>query len=107
MLRAELSLLILREVSDPRVRLATVTAVHTSPDLQHARVLVSALGSEDERLACIDGLRHARGYLRSKLAASLDLRRTPELVFELDRGAEHAQRITELLEQDHDNHRDS
>ena len=97
-LREELSDLLRREMSDPRVRLAAVSEVHVTPDLRHARVLISTVGEEAEREACIAALRHAAGYLRRQLAARLRLRATPELDFVLDRGAEHSARIAALLE---------
>jgi ribosome-binding factor A len=97
-LRAELSSLIQREMADPRVRLATVTEVHVSPDLRHARVLISTVGEEEEREACVAALRHAAGFLRRQLGSRLRLRATPELDFALDRGAEHSARIAALLE---------
>ena len=103
MLRAEINTLLLREVRDPRVKLATVSRVEVSGDLQHARIAVSVLGSEEEREACVDALKKARGFLRSKLAAKLKrLRSTPELLFELDRAADHNLRISEILD-DFDN----
>ena len=101
LIRAELSDLLLREVRDPRVRLASVTGVETSPDLKRAVVRISVLGEEEQRLAAIDALRHARGFLRTELARRLRTRVTPELVFELDRGAEHSQKISDLLESLH------
>lgn len=98
-IRAELSDLLLRHVRDPRVRLASVTEVEVSPDLRHAVVKVSVLGEEEQRLETIEALRHARGYLRTELARRLRMMRvTPELIFELDRGAEYSQRISEILE---------
>ena len=97
-LRAELSTLILREMQDPRVRLATISGVHVTPDLRRARVSVSVLGEEPTRKAAIDALRHAAGFLRKQLAKRLDMRATPELIFELDRGAEHSIHIASLLE---------
>jgi ribosome-binding factor A len=101
LIRAELSDLLLRSVQDPRIRLASITGVEVSPDLKRAVVRISALGDEDQRLATIDALRHARGFLRSELAKQLRTRNTPELVFELDRGAEHSQKISDLLESLH------
>jgi ribosome-binding factor A len=101
LLRAELSLLLLRDVHDPRVKLVSVTDIDVSPDLRRALIRVSVIGSDEERLASIEGLRHARGFLRSQLAARLELRVTPELIFELDRGAEHSQSISDLLESLH------
>jgi ribosome-binding factor A len=94
----ELNDLLLREVRDPRARLATVSRVEVSADLHHARAFVSLLGSEDERAACLQALRGASGYLRSKLGARLRLRTTPELTFEIDRGPEHSMKIAEILE---------
>jgi ribosome-binding factor A len=94
----ELNDLLLREVRDPRARLATVSRIEVSADLHHARAFVSLLGSEDERAACLAALRGASGFLRSKLGARLRLRVTPELAFEIDRGPEHSMKIAEILE---------
>lgn len=101
LLRAELSDLLLREVHDPRVKLASVTAVEVTSDLRRAVVKISALGNDEERQGTIEGLRHAKGFLRTELAHRLRLRTTPELIFELDRGAEHSQRIADILESLH------
>lgn len=98
LLRAELSDLLLREIHDPRVKLASVTAVEVTPDLRRALVRISVLGDDAQRQEAIDGLRHAKGFLRTELAHRLRTRATPELVFELDRGAEHSQRISDILE---------
>ena len=101
LLRAELSDLLLREVHDPRVKLASVTAVEVTSDLRRAVVKISVLGDDEQRQGTIEGLRHAKGFLRTELAHRLRLRNTPELVFELDRGAEHSQRIADILESLH------
>lgn len=101
-IRAELAQLLLTEVRDHRVKLASVASVRVTSDLSQAYVGVSVLSQdEDERLRAVEGLEHARGFLRSHLARRLDLRLTPELHFELDRGAEHSQRISDLLESLH------
>ncbi|HEX9942557.1 MAG TPA: 30S ribosome-binding factor RbfA [Thermoanaerobaculia bacterium] len=101
LLRAELAELLLREVHDPRVKLASVTEVDVTPDLRRAVVKISALGDEKQRLETLEGLHHARGFLRRELAHRLRLRVTPELAFQLDRGAEHSQQISDLLESLH------
>jgi ribosome-binding factor A len=98
LLRAEISDLILREIQDPRVRLATVSSVNVSPDLRHATVSVSVLGEDESREETVKALHHARGFIRSQLAHRLRLRVVPDLTFQLDRGAEYSQRITDLLE---------
>ncbi len=102
LLRAELADLLLTAVHDPRIKLVTVTEITVTPDLRRSIIKVSALGDDQEREAAVLGLQHARGFLRSELARRLKtLRVTPELVFELDRGAEHSQKISDLLESLH------
>jgi ribosome-binding factor A len=102
LVRAELSDLLLRHVQDPRIKLVSLTSVEVSPDMRRASIRVSALGTEEQRQEAMDGLQHARGFLRTELSRRLRTRVTPELVFELDRGAEHSQRISDLLESLHD-----
>lgn len=99
LIRAELSQILLRRVQDPRVKLTTVTGVSVSPDLKHAVVQVSIVGDDDQRRAAMEALQHAKGFLRSQLAKELhNMKSTPDLRFELDRGAEYSQRISDLLE---------
>ncbi len=86
------------KVKDPRVGFATVTGVTVSTDAKHATVRVSVMGSEAEKQATFEGLLHARGFLRTHLAHSLEMRSVPELHLVLDRGLEHAARIEEILE---------
>lgn len=101
LIRTELSELIRRELRDPRVALATVTGVEVSADLRHADVRISALGDDAARQQTMKGLDSARGFLRRELAHRLSLRVTPELKFHLDRGAEHSQEISDLLDRLH------
>jgi ribosome-binding factor A len=78
----------------------TVTAVETSPDLRHARVFVSVLGGDDERVETLAGLESAHGVMQQDLAHELRMKRTPTLQFVLDESIERGMRITELLEDD-------
>jgi ribosome-binding factor A len=89
-----------QDLKDPRVGFVTVTDVKTSPDLRHARVYVSVLGDEPVQQASLDGLRSAHGYLQSRVAGELRLRRTPELTFQLDHTAERAARLEEILHEE-------
>lgn len=86
-----------RQVRDPRVGFVTVTAVLVTPDLSHARVMVSVPGEDVDKTRALEGLQSAAGFLRSRAAKSLTTRSVPELHFELDRGLEHAARINQLL----------
>ncbi len=85
------------KVKDPRIGFVTVTKVGVSRDGSHATVLVSVMGSEEEKQQALTGLESARGFLRSHVAQMLPLRVAPELRFELDRGLEHAQQIERIL----------
>jgi ribosome-binding factor A len=108
LLRTEISQILLRRIHDPRVRLASVSEVDVSPDLKRAVVQVSVIGTDEEREASIEALRHAQGYVRSCLAKDLKrMRSIPELVFQLDRGPEYSQKISDLLEKLHDDEHES
>lgn len=86
------------DLQDPRIGFVTVTAVDTSPDLRHARVHVSVLGSEQEREETMAGLRSAHGLLQAAVNAQLRLKRTPTLEFVYDESIERADRITRMLD---------
>ncbi len=101
-IRVELAELITRELKDPRIGFATVTRVELSADLHHARVLVSVLGTPDERQGTIEGLTSAAGFLRHEIGHRLALRRTPEMTFVLDHGAEESEKIEILLHKLHE-----
>lgn len=85
------------ELRDPRVGFVTVTRVDASRDLSHATVLVSVMGSEEEKQRSLEGLANAAGFFRTRITRALSSRTVPELHFTLDRGLEHAARINQLL----------
>src|SRR5678810_317867 len=83
------------ELKDPRIGFVTVTGVETSPDLRHARVFVSVLGSNEKRRRSLAGLEAAHGVLQGRLARELRLKRTPQLAFEYDPTVERGVRMTQ------------
>lgn len=87
------------DLQDPRIGFVTVTAVDTSPDLRHAVVHVSVLGTEQEREDTLAALRSAHGVLQSAINAELRLKRTPALTFHYDESIERADRITRMLDE--------
>ena len=90
-------MLVRDEVRDPRVGLATVTAVETSPELDHAKVYITTLSKDEERDEVVAGLRSAAPFIRSQLSKRLRMRRIPELHFQIDRVLDEALRIEALL----------
>ena len=101
LIKEEISLLLQRELKDPRLGFVTVTEVDTSKDLRQAKIFVSVLGGEDQWAASLSALGSARGFIRNWLRQHLDLRVTPELSFRADRSMEHAARIQALLKDLH------
>lgn len=99
LIKEEISLLLQRELKDPRLGFVTVTGVETTKDLRFAKVFVSVLGDEPQWRASMAALLSARGFIRNWLRQHLDLRVTPELDFRADHSMEHAARIQELLKQ--------
>jgi ribosome-binding factor A len=98
-MRAVLSDAIGKDLKDPRIGFVTVTGVKTSPDLRHARVYVSVLGTDAERQSSIDGLRSAHGFLQRRLADELTLKHTPSLSFHYDVSVDRGMRISSLLDE--------
>jgi ribosome-binding factor A len=72
--------------------------VEVAGDLQHCRIFVSVLGSEAERNEAMAGLRSAAPFVKGELARRLQLRRTPEVVFQLDRALERGSSVLGLLQ---------
>lgn len=97
LVKEEISMLLLREIKDPRLGFVSVTEVETSQDLRTAKVFVSVLGDESKWTGSLAALASARGFIRNWLRQHLDLRVTPELEFRPDRSMEHAARIQALL----------
>lgn len=98
LIREEISLLLQRELKDPRLGFVTVTEVEVSKDLRQAKIFVSVLGDENQWAASLTGLHSARGFIRHWLRQHLELRVIPELQFRADRSMEHAARIQQLLQ---------
>ena len=89
----------LPELKDPRIGFVTVTGVDTSPDLRHARVYVSVLGSEKKRKQSLEGLAAAHGVLQSRLGRELRMKRTPTLSFEYDPTVEEGVRMSKVIDE--------
>ena len=97
LLRQEIGQILAREVADPRIGFATITAVETAPDLRHAKVWVSVIGQPGDRTETVRALQRAMPFVRHELG-SLRLKRIPELHVELDDTAERGTRVLRLLD---------
>ena len=90
---------ILFELRDPRVKSTgvTVTRAEVSGDLQHAKVFVSVMGSPREQELAMHGLKHAAGFVQSKIADRLQTRFTPVIKFVLDQGVKNSIEVSRLI----------
>ncbi len=89
---------LLRAVKDPRVQntMISITRVEATPDLRYAKVYVSFLEA-DRAAEAMKGLKSAGGWLRRELSHAMQLRYTPELVWELDDSITYGARMLELI----------
>ncbi len=93
--REKIATILMMEISDPRLDLVTVTGCEVSVDRSVCKVWVSA--DPDSYDEVLEGLQSAKGRIRSLLGRSLTWRVTPELIFQIDRSTDQAQRIAEAL----------
>ena len=95
----ELSSIIRNEVKDPRIApMTSVVSVEVAPDLKTCKAYISVLGDEKEAEDTLAGLRSAEGYIRRQLAASVNLRNTPEIRFILDQSIAYGVSMTKLID---------
>lgn len=98
----ELSLMLLRDLKDPRLHGVTLTSVKMTDDLRHGRVFFSHLEGHVHAGEVVAGFSSAAGFIRRHIGRTLGLRYTPELEFVFDPGPENAARIDELLRESHE-----
>lgn len=94
----EISAIIAREISDPRIGFVTVTKVEVAPDLRHATVWVSVIGDAETQKASLRALGRAMPFVRHRLGA-LHLKRIPELHLRHDDSVERGTRVLRLIEE--------
>src|SRR5215212_6112159 len=96
-IRAEVALMLAREVHDPGVGFVTITRVQVTPDLQHARIHYTSLGDDKARANTAKALGRASVFLRRQIGSRLRLRRVPDLEFIYDESIAGQDRIEQLL----------
>ena len=95
----ELSNIIRGEIKDPRIHpMTSVVSVEVAPDLKSCKAYISVLGDEEAQKNTIAGLRSAEGYIRSRLARTVNLRNTPEIRFILDQSIEYGVAMSKLID---------
>ncbi len=98
--RRALDKIIRDEINDPRVRGTwSIPRAEVTRDLRYCKVRVSIL-EEDVRKDMMTALKSAAGFIRRELGKAVDLRYTPELIFEIDTNMEYAAHIHQILRDD-------
>ena len=100
-LKKEISIILQKELGDPRVKFVTITKADVSRDLKFAKVSFSVLGNNQKVQDAQKGLDKAKGFIRKFVGESMKMRYTPELLFIHDRSLEYSARIEETLKEIH------
>ena len=97
----ELSEIIRTEVKDPGLNnvMVTVVSAEVTPDLKYCKAYISVFGDEKAREDTLAGLRSAEGYIRGRLAKSINLRNTPEIRFIMDQSIEYGVNMSRLIDE--------
>lgn len=98
-IREVVSMAILTELRDPRVKNVTVLGVEVAPDMREAKVLVSIMGNDSQQKTTLKGLQNACGFLQTRIAERIDTRYTPRLTFVTDEGVKKSVAVQQILEQ--------
>lgn len=98
-LKREISQIISNELNNPKITgLISVTKVKTTPDLRYARVYISVINAKNQK-ATLAALKQSSGYIRTLIAKKVNLRTTPELVFEFDESIEYGAKIDSIIKE--------
>ncbi|MBW1709011.1 MAG: 30S ribosome-binding factor RbfA [Deltaproteobacteria bacterium] len=98
----EISHLLLAKAKDPRLRMITVTKVEVSPDLKRARVYYSFFGQDVNRASVKRTLEGSAGFFRREIGRKVDLKFTPEIIFQFDESLEYSQHMDEVFKRLHE-----
>ena len=98
----EVSTMIFRDMKDRRIGFVTITGVQMSPDLKHAKIFVSMMGSEEEKKESLATLNHATGWIRHELGQRIRMKFLPDMVFLTDTSQDYGEHIDKLIDEIHE-----
>ena len=101
LIKKEVSDIISRKLSDPRIGFTSITAVDIGPDLHNANIFVSIFGTDEQKTSTMKALEHATGFVRGELGHRLQLRDVPEIRFMRDDSIERGARVFEIINKLH------
>lgn len=99
-IKREVSDIIMNDLKDPRVTgMISVTKASVTNDMRYAKIYVSIMASEDEQKSIIQALKNASGFIRKEIGQRINIRYTPEIIFELDNSIEYGIKISKILKE--------
>ena len=88
------------EIKDPRINpLTSVVAVEVAPDLKNCKAYISVLGDDASAADTLAGLNSAKGFIKNRLAKTINLRNTPEITFVMDQSIEYGVNMSRLIDE--------
>lgn len=88
------------EIKDPRISpFTSVVSVQVAPDLKSCKAWISVLGGDEEREATMQGLKSAMGFIRTRLAKTVNLRNTPDITFVMDQSIEYGVNMSHKIDE--------
>ncbi len=88
------------EIKDPRISpFTSVVAVEVAPDLKSCKAWISVLGGDQERENTLQGLKNAMGFLKNRLARTVNLRNTPDITFVMDQSIEYGVNMSHKIDE--------
>ncbi len=103
LLKREISMILMREIKDPRIHFVTVTNVSMTNDYKTAHIYVSIMGDEKEKKLNFEGLKNATGFIRKLVGEAIKIRYNPELIFKIDDSFEKQDKIFKILKEIEEN----
>jgi len=99
LLKEEISDILLKEIKDPRIGFTSVVKIKVSNDLKHAKVMVSVIGSEQEKKETMEGLHRASNYIQKLVGERLTTFHTLKIIFRYDDSIEQGVHISHLIDE--------
>jgi ribosome-binding factor A len=96
-LRKIVSMVLLENVTDPRLGFITITRIHLTDDLRFARIFYSVLGNEDQKAATSESLQENAGYIRHLVVERINMKFAMDIRFELDKSIDESFRVDSIL----------
>jgi len=102
-LKRLISDIIYKKVNDPRIKFVTITRVKLTSNLAYAKIYITIYNDKENVRKCLKGLKNATSFIRHEIGQDLELRRTPQIEFVVDKEMLYQYRILDITKKLHEN----